>query len=57
MNDQSLLKSFAKPIDKSLTSTTTDDALLKALEKTPQFNEAKRLCDNGDFGNLPPSVD
>lgn len=55
--DPSLFKSFAKPIDKSLTSATTDETLLKALEKTAQYKEAKLLCDSGDFCNLPSSID
>ena len=29
--------SFATPVDKSATSATTDDKLLKTLEKTPQY--------------------
>lgn len=55
--DSTLVKSFAKPVDKSLTSTTTDDTLLKALEKTSQYREAKLLCDGADFENLPSSID
>ena len=35
--DISLFKSFATPVDKSATSATTDDTLLKTLEKTPQY--------------------
>jgi hypothetical protein len=55
--DPSLVKSFAKPINKSLNSATTDDTLVKALEKTSQYREAKLLCDSGDFSSLPSSID